>query len=153
MNILEQLQNKNKTKVTKLEVTEVTPKKVTEVTKLQINDFSKLEGYKEVTPEVTREVTREVTKKLSPSLLKAYKASRPWILDHLEELQAKGWTRRSLFKAGRFAYPFGDWGVAWGKVWLRPGVEVSIEDDGAIAWTWLEALDRRVTQRAYPFFK
>lgn len=147
MNLLSEIESRDKRKV---RVTRVT--RANEQAEKPCHTRAE-PGYLSATFEGNHRVTNRVTKKISPSLLKAYKVARPWLLANLDELKAKGWTRRSLFKAERFAYPFGDWGVAWLKVWLRPGVKVSIEDDGGIAWTWLEAKDRRVTQRAYPFFK
>lgn len=83
-------------------------------------------------------------------LIRAWKAARPWLLDHLQELQAKGWTRKQLFKAGKLSFPHGPWGPAWARNWLGDGVKVSIDQDGAIRWTWIEPGGRQVSQAAYP---
>ena len=87
---------------------------------------------------------------LTPPMLKAFKASRPWLLDHLPELESHGWTRSQLFRAGRLKYPVGPWGVAFSKNWLRPDVQVTIEPDGAIRWTWVEPSGREVSQAGRP---
>lgn len=86
---------------------------------------------------------------ITKPMLRAWKTARPWILEHLPELEAKGWTRKKLFQADRFKYPMGKWGPAWSSNWLRPGVEVSILSDGAICWTW-EELRGPIMQTAKP---
>ncbi len=85
---------------------------------------------------------------ITPTMLRAWKTARPWILARLPELEAKGWTRRRLFRAGRLRYPHGPWGPAWSRNWLRPGVQIEIEDNGTIRWTWTEATGRITTQAA-----
>lgn len=91
-----------------------------------------------------------VTKgKISLSLLKNWKTARPWILDHLDELQAKGWTRRTLFQAGKFKYPHGPWGAAFSDNWRTPGVQVTIDEGGAIRWTWTDKAGAKVSQAKY----
>lgn len=88
-------------------------------------------------------------KKLSPSLLRAWKVARPWLLARLAELEGWGWTRKALFRAGRLAYPFGAWGPAWARTWLRPGVQVSVGKWGEIQWTWTDRAGREITQASY----
>jgi len=84
-------------------------------------------------------------------MLSAWKTSRPWLLDRLPELQTYGWTRTKLFRAGRYKYPCGPWGVAFSRNWLRPDVQVCIvPEDGAIRWTWTEPSGRTVSQAARP---
>lgn len=82
-------------------------------------------------------------------LVQNWKAARPWLLNHIEKLQAEGWTRQQIFQAGRFTYPHGPWGVAWASAWRKPGVEVQIDKGGAIRWTWQE-VGREITQASYP---
>lgn len=88
--------------------------------------------------------------KITPSMLHAWRTARPWILEHLQELQAKGWTRKQLFRADVLTHPHGEWGPAWSWNWIRPGAEPSIDRDGAIRWTWLEPNGRPVSQAARP---
>jgi hypothetical protein len=90
------------------------------------------------------------SKRLTPSMLQAWRTARPWILDHLQELEAKGWTRKMLFRADVLTHPHGKWGPAWSRNWTRPGTEPSIDQDGAIVWTWLEPNGRPVSQAARP---
>jgi hypothetical protein len=88
--------------------------------------------------------------RLTPSMLQAWRTARPWILEHLQELEAKGWTRKQLFRADVLTYPYGAWGPAWSRNWIRPGAEPSIKKDGAIVWTWLEPNGQPVTQASRP---
>jgi hypothetical protein len=94
--------------------------------------------------------SRPKGKHISPSMLQAWRAARPWILDHLQELEARGWTRKRLFRADVLSYPHGAWGPAWSRNWLREGVEVNVDQGGAIIWTWLESNGQPVTQTSRP---
>ena len=87
---------------------------------------------------------------VTTGMLEAWKTSRPWLLDHLPELDSHGWTRSQLFRAGRIKYPCGPWGVAFSRNWLRPDVQVTIEPDGAISWTWVEPTGKEITQASRP---
>ena len=98
------------------------------------NEASPLPGRKSKKRRITR------------IMIKAWKTSRPWLLDHLPELDSHGWTRTKLFRAGRIKYPCGPWGVAFSRNWLRPDVQVTIEPDGAISWTWTEPTGKEITQ-------
>lgn len=84
--------------------------------------------------------------RVTPEMVKGYRLAKVWIREHLDELTAAGWARRSLFAAGRFKCPCGAWGLAWAGPWLTDGVEVSIRPDGVVAFTWGEAGGRKVTQ-------
>ena len=90
-------------------------------------------------------------RRITGNMFKAWKAARPWLLARLPELEAQGWTRSKLFRAGRMLYPFGPWGAAWCDNWLIPDVEVKIDSEGAIRWTWTEATGRTVTQAKRPY--
>lgn len=87
---------------------------------------------------------------ITPSMLESWKVARPWLLAHLPRLQAAGWTRAKLFRAGRLRFPCGPWGVAFLSVWTKDGVQVEIEDGGAIRWTWADATGKTITQAARP---
>ncbi len=90
-------------------------------------------------------------KKITPAMLRSWRIARPWLLAHLMELQAAGWTRAKLFRAGgRLRFPFGPWGIAFLPVWTKPGVQIEIEDAGAIRWTWVDATGKTITQAARP---
>ncbi len=90
-------------------------------------------------------------RRITGNMLKAWKSSRPWLLARLPDLEEKGWTRTKLFRAGRFKYPCGSWGVAFLSNWLRPDVEITLDTDGSIRWTWTEATGRTVSQASRPF--
>ena len=94
---------------------------------------------------------KEVKKKITPEMMRSQKASRPWILPRLPELKTYGWTPRMLFRVGRFKYPLGNWGPAWCDNWLRPDVEVTLDTDGSIRWSWTEKTGRTVTQAKRPY--
>jgi len=98
----------------------------------------------------TKKRRRQKALLVTPAMVKAWRVGRAWILDHLPELQQAGWTRAELLRAGRFQYPCGTWGAAWGDVWLKPGATVAIEEQGAIRWTWLNETGRPITQAMMP---
>jgi len=93
-----------------------------------------------------RQKARLVTK----SMVEAWRVGRKWILAHLSDLEAAGWTRAELLRAGRFQYPCGTWAAAWGDVWLKPGATVAIEGQGAIRWTWFNETGRPISQAMMP---
>ena len=96
-----------------------------------------------------KEGAEKVRKKVTRDMVRAWKTARPWLLENLEELQSKGWTRKSLFRADRLLYPCGNWGPAWCSNWLREGVELHIEPEGAICWTWFQHDGRKICQRVH----
>jgi hypothetical protein len=79
-------------------------------------------------PRRARPVTRE--------LVKYFRAGRGWLLEHLPELEAKGWSRKALFVAGRFKYPCGDWGAAWASAWVDPDMKPNIDGDGTLVFNF-----------------
>jgi hypothetical protein len=87
---------------------------------------------------------------VNAAMVKAWRVGRAWILDHLPELQQAGWTRAELLRAGRFQYPCGTWGAAWGDVWLKPGATVAIGEQGAIRWTWFNETGKAISQTMRP---
>ena len=53
-----------------------------------------------------------------PEAARCFKIGFPWLRDHLDELLAAGWTRKTLFGRGRYKWPYGnEWGVAWASSW------------------------------------
>lgn len=72
-----------------------------------------------------------------------------WIQPRLERLLATGWTRRGLFARSRLAYPY-LWGIAWSGPWQRQGLNVALEQDGAIAFAFQDTTGRAIVQRARP---
>ncbi len=72
--------------------------------------------------------------KVTPPLLATYKAARVWIMSRIDELEEAGWNRRSLFKIGKLAHPYG-WGAAWSNIWLRQEAPPKLMADGCIRWT------------------
>ena len=69
-------------------------------------------------------------------MLKSWKASRGWLLDHLTELEAAGWNRHLLLRAGQDRFPLGDWGPAWLHCWQQSGLEIKIGKDGTLYFIW-----------------
>lgn len=80
---------------------------------------------------------------VSPTMIRTWRQGRKWVLEHLEELQATGWTRRELFRAGRFSFPCGSWGFAW---FFRLDAEINIEQDGTLTMIWRHANGQQVKQ-------
>lgn len=85
-----------------------------------------------------------------PQHIAVYKSGRDWILDRLDDLLSRGWTRRTLFAAGKFRYPVGNWGLAWCTNWHNPSVaSVGIRQDGTVEWVIREG-GRDVIQTSRP---
>ncbi|WP_031385782.1 hypothetical protein [Desulfonatronum thiodismutans] len=75
-------------------------------------------------------VERPRKKRITPAMMERYRRARPRIEDHMPELLAQGWTRRTLFRAGRHPYPFSEWGLAWSSNWTASNlVRVEITSD------------------------
>ena len=86
----------------------------------------------------------------TPEMVRAFKTGRSWILARLDELLAAGWTRAGLFRAGRFRYPCGEWGLAWTSAWTRPNLAgVSLVEGGIVDFEFRET-DRMVRQTVAP---
>jgi hypothetical protein len=74
--------------------------------------------------------------KLPPRVLAGYKKGRAWIMERLPELEAKGWTRAGLFRAGRYRHPYGQWGLAWSPGWSSPDLaRVELLKNGGVLFT------------------
>ncbi len=105
----------------------------------------------QATPRPLELMARPRTRKhITPDMLRAWRTARPWLLDRLPELETKGWTRRRLLRADQFSYPHGSWGPAWSNNWLRPEVQIQIDEDGAIRFEWTETTGKTVSQAARP---
>jgi hypothetical protein len=90
-------------------------------------------------------------KRITPDMLARRRAALPWINEHMPRLVASGWTRKSLFQAGRHPYPVGQWGLAWSANWTNPDLlSVSIDESGGVAFLLAEASGREVVQAARP---
>jgi len=97
-----------------------------------------------------RRLPRPRGSKPTPRMVQAYKAGRRWILAHLDGLLAHGWTRPGLFRAGRFRYPCGEWGLAWASAWTNPILGgVAMAEDGTIVFE-LHEVGRVVRQSSRP---
>lgn len=97
-----------------------------------------------------RRLSRPRGSKPTPAMVRAYKSGRVWILVHLDELLAAGWTRQGLFRAGRFRYPCGEWGLAWASLWINPILGgVAMDKDGTVVFELHEA-GRVVRQTSRP---
>lgn len=97
-----------------------------------------------------RRLPRPRGSKPTPCMVQAYKAGRRWILAHLDGLLAHGWTRPGLFRAGRFRYPCGEWGLAWASAWTNPILGgVSMAEDGTVVFE-LHEVGRVVRQSSRP---
>ena len=97
-----------------------------------------------------RRLSRPRRSKPTPSMVQAYKAGRRWILAHLSGLHAHGWTRPGLFRAGRFRYPCGEWGLAWASAWGNPILGgVAMAEDGTVIFE-LHEVGRVVRQSSRP---
>lgn len=81
-----------------------------------------------------------------------FKIGFPWIIEHLEELLATGWTRPELFRRSRHRWCMGNWGLTWLSGWIRPGVIITIEKRGRVTFTFTSG-DRTIIQAAYPLEK
>lgn len=90
-------------------------------------------------------------KRISPTMLSRRRSAKVWIGEHMPRLLATGWTRKSLFRAGKHPYPVGQWGLCWSANWTNPGLlSVNIEDSGGVAFLLTEPSGREVVQTARP---
>ncbi|MGD9949323.1 MAG: hypothetical protein AB7U29_12715 [Desulfobulbus sp.] len=76
-----------------------------------------------------------------------FAAAWPWIKENKAALLAAGWTMAALVGRSKFRWPVGPWGVAWLPVWTRPGVVVSVDQRGALAFVFSSG-GRTITQKA-----
>jgi len=73
--------------------------------------------------------------KPTPEMVRAYKLGRAWIHEHTAELLARGWTRAGLYRAGRYRYPCGSWGLAWCGCWGNSDLAgAAIAPDGTVVF-------------------
>lgn len=88
-------------------------------------------------------------RRITPAMLERFRRARPWITAHMPALLAQGWTRRTLYRAGRHPHPLGQWGLAWSAGWTAPHLaRVELGPDG-VAFV-LDEPHRTVTQTARP---
>ena len=78
-----------------------------------------------------------------------FKKGFPWIMEHLDELLATGWTRPELFRRSCNRWCIGNWGLAWLSAWTRPGVTVSVDQKGRVNFSFTGG-GRAIIQAAYP---
>jgi|GEM_PF-3593323 len=77
-----------------------------------------------------------------------FRAGYAWIMDHLQELLAAGWTRPALFRRSKFRYPYGHWGAAWLSVWIKSNLQVRLGSRGDIVFTYPSG-GRQIEQTAH----
>jgi hypothetical protein len=84
-------------------------------------------------------------------MVRRFRRARPWLVERLDALQAAGWTRARLFRAGRLRYPFGAWGVAWSHLWGDPRLHaVEVDQDGALRFILREPTGRETVLVSRP---
>ncbi len=76
-----------------------------------------------------------------------FRAAFPWLMRHLPALLAAGWTRPELFRRGKYAWPVGEWGLAWLPVWLKNGLKIKISATGQLIFTF-QSCGRTIAQSA-----
>jgi len=74
------------------------------------------------------------------------KAER-WVKANLVKLLSCGWTKEQLFKPGKFAYPYGDWGIIYTKYWP---CDPEINEKGEIVFKIKQPNGDVVVQKIYP---
>lgn len=85
---------------------------------------------------------------VTPPMVRVWRTARAWIFPRLEELTSQGWTAKRLFAAGQSRYPGEDWGLAWSRNWIRPGVRIFTHGK-SITWSWPDG-PRRTSQTEAP---
>jgi hypothetical protein len=88
-------------------------------------------------------------KLITPAMMVRFRKSRPWIEAHMPELLGQGWTRRSLYRAGKHPHPFGPWGLAWASAWTSSLLARVVITSEGVAFV-LKEPHREVTQTARP---
>ena len=80
----------------------------------------------------------------------SFQAGFPWLMAHLDELLTFGWSRRELFRRGRYHWPNGDWGACWLSSWSDPGKTPSIGQEGEILFTFTAQNGEQAQYSAWP---
>ncbi|BCO08794.1 hypothetical protein GF1_11700 [Desulfolithobacter dissulfuricans] len=80
---------------------------------------------------------------------RCFHAAFPWLMEHLPELLAAGWTRPELFRRDKTAWPVGRWGVAWLSVWSKKNLTIALGVQGELTFSFPSS-GRQIVQRTYP---
>jgi len=67
---------------------------------------------------------------------------KEWADRHHAELMAAGWTDKELYK--------GNYPLAGGQIWKRPGLKVTLMRDGRVVFTYQNPTGSQITQTAWP---
>ena len=90
-------------------------------------------------------------KLITSDMLTRKRSAKAWIGENLDRLLTTGWTRKTLFKAGKHPHPCGQWGLCWCWCWSSPDLlSVSMDDSGGVAFLLAEPSGREVVQTARP---
>ena len=94
---------------------------------------------------------RPKRQRITQSMLARRRSAMPWINEHMPRLLASGWTRKTLFKAGKHPHPVGEWGLCWSANWTSPDLlSVTLTESGGVAFLLAEPSGREVVQTSRP---
>ena len=77
------------------------------------------------------------TKRISPVAL-------GWLCGHWPELKDAGWTSPELWRRDKSR------GLAWLLIWDRPGLDISLSNNGGIVFQYINETGGAITQTAFP---
>lgn len=76
---------------------------------------------------------------VTKELAKAYARSEKWFREHATDLERAGWSVESLYRVGRLAFPYSEWGPGWLTLWNNEKSEPRLGSRGDIEFVLHEA--------------
>lgn len=76
---------------------------------------------------------------ITKELARAYARSEKWFREHATELEDAGWSVEVLYRVGRLAFPYSEWGPGWLTLWNNDKSEPRLGSRGDIEFVVHEA--------------
>jgi hypothetical protein len=83
-------------------------------------------------------------RKSRDKLSSSFTIAHEWISQHRFELRAAGWTNPEFYRRNKSR------GIAWMKIWGRPGLDVIFGRSGEIVFRFKNTAGKSVQQTAFP---
>jgi hypothetical protein len=76
---------------------------------------------------------------ITKDLARAYVRSEKWFREHADEVERAGWSIETLYRVGRLAFPYSEWGPGWLTLWNNDKSEPRLGSRGDIEFVLHEA--------------
>ncbi len=76
---------------------------------------------------------------ITKDLTRAHGRSEKWFREHAQELELAGWSVEALYRIGRLAFPYSEWGPGWLTLWNNEKSEPRLGSRGDIEFVLREA--------------